>query len=72
MFYLERSCEIQVDALSGGSTLIVTPPADVCERTARQFEGDQSHDDYSNDAAPNLAWDAMLRLAERLYPDHKD
>jgi ribulose-5-phosphate 4-epimerase/fuculose-1-phosphate aldolase len=72
MFYLERSCEIQVDALSGGVTPLLIPPADVCEHTARQFEADQSADDYSNDAAPNLAWDAMLRLAERLYPDHKD
>jgi ribulose-5-phosphate 4-epimerase/fuculose-1-phosphate aldolase len=71
MFYLERSCEIQVDALSGGAP-IVTPPADVCEHTARQFEGDYTDDDFANDAAPSLAWDAMLRLAERLYPDHKD
>jgi ribulose-5-phosphate 4-epimerase/fuculose-1-phosphate aldolase len=76
MFYLERACEIQVDALAGGVP-IVTPPPEVCEHTARQFEGspgsdDHSGDDYSNDAAPNLAWDAMLRLVERLYPDYKD
>ncbi len=38
MFYLERSCEIQVDALAGGAP-IVTPPPEVCEYTARQFEG---------------------------------
>ena len=62
MFYLERACEIQVDALAGG-TAVVTPPQDVC---------DHSEDDYSADAAPNLAWDAMLRLAERHYPDYKD
>jgi ribulose-5-phosphate 4-epimerase/fuculose-1-phosphate aldolase len=71
MFYLERACEIQVDALAGGAP-IVTPPPEVCEYTARQFEGSPGHDDYSNDAAPNLAWDAMLRLVERLYPDYKD
>jgi Class II Aldolase and Adducin N-terminal domain len=71
MFYLERSCEIQVDALAGGAP-IVTPPPDVCEHTARQFEGGQSKDDYSIDASPNLAWAAMLRLVERLYPDYKD
>jgi ribulose-5-phosphate 4-epimerase/fuculose-1-phosphate aldolase len=76
MFYLERSCEIQVEALAGGAP-VITPPPEVCEYTARQFEGapshdEYSHDDYSNDAAPNLAWDAMLRLVERLYPDYKD
>jgi hypothetical protein len=71
MFYLERSCEIQVDALAGGAPIVVPPP-DVCSRTARQFEGGQGKDDYSNDAAPNLAWAAMLRLVERLYPDYKD
>jgi ribulose-5-phosphate 4-epimerase/fuculose-1-phosphate aldolase len=71
MFYLERSCEIQVDALAGG-TAIVTPPEDVCEHTARQFEGDHSEDDYTTGENPNLAWDAMLRLVERLYPDYKD
>jgi len=71
MFYLERSCEIQVDALAGGAP-IVTPPADVCEHTARQFEGDHSDDDYGSDPGANLAWDAMFRLVERLYPDYKD
>ena len=71
MFYLERACEIQVDALAGGAP-IVTPPPEVCEHTARQFEGSPSSDDYSNDEAPNLAWDAMLRLVDRLYPDYKD
>ena len=58
-------------ALAGGAP-IITPPPEVCEYTARQFEGSPGHDDYSNDAAPNLAWDAMLRLVERLYPDYKD
>jgi hypothetical protein len=57
--------------LTVGAT-IVTPPPDVCEHTARQFEGGQSKDDYSIDASPNLAWAAMLRLVERLYPDYKD
>ena len=71
MFYLERSCEIQVDALAGGAPIVVPPP-EVCEHTARQFEGGQSKDDYSIDASPNLAWAAMLRLVERLYPDYKD
>lgn len=71
MFYLERSCEIQVDALAGGAPIVVPPP-EVCEHTARQYEGGQGTDDYSIDASEDLAWAAMLRLVERLYPDYKD
>jgi ribulose-5-phosphate 4-epimerase/fuculose-1-phosphate aldolase len=69
MFYLERACEIQVDALAGGAP-IVFPPPEVCERTARQFEGDHSEDDYGDETSPNLAWEAMLRLVERVAPDY--
>ena len=72
MFYLERACQIQVDALAAGAPL-VTPPPEVCERTARQFEGGARSDDGDSDAAaPNLAWDAMLRLVERVAPDYKN
>jgi ribulose-5-phosphate 4-epimerase/fuculose-1-phosphate aldolase len=71
MFYLERSCQIQVDALAGG-TEVVLPPEDVCEHTARQFEGGSSEDDYTTGESPDLAWNALLRLVERLYPDYKD
>jgi ribulose-5-phosphate 4-epimerase/fuculose-1-phosphate aldolase len=70
MFYLERSCEIQVDALAGGMPVSM-PPQEVCEHTARQFRGN-GDDDYSLDGQPDLAWDAMVRLVERLYPDYKD
>ena len=70
MFYLERACEIQVGAQSGGGPL-VTPSPEVCEHTARQFEGDHSDDDYSDTGGPDLVWQAMLRQVERLYPDYK-
>jgi ribulose-5-phosphate 4-epimerase/fuculose-1-phosphate aldolase len=71
MFYLERACQIQVDALAGGAPL-VTPPPEVCERTARQFEGDHTEDDYGLDTTPDLAWAAMLRLVERVAPDYEN
>jgi ribulose-5-phosphate 4-epimerase/fuculose-1-phosphate aldolase len=71
MFYLERACEIQVDALAGGTPL-VTPSPEVCEHTARQFEGDHSDDDFDEIGGPSLVWQAMLRQVERLYPDYKD
>jgi hypothetical protein len=59
-----------VAALAGGAPL-VTPPPEVCEHTARQFEGGHSEDDYSATGGA-LVWEAMLRLVERLYPDYKD
>jgi ribulose-5-phosphate 4-epimerase/fuculose-1-phosphate aldolase len=71
MFYLERACQIQVDALAGGAPIVIPPP-EVCERTARQFEGDHSGDDYGDETAPNLAWEAMLRLVDRIAPDYKN
>ncbi|WP_300612741.1 class II aldolase/adducin family protein [Trebonia sp.] len=70
MFYLERACQIQVDAMAGGAPLVVPP--DVCERAARQFAGDGGADDYADTGSPNLAWQAMLRLADRIAPDHKE
>ncbi len=70
MFYLERSCQIQVDALAGGTPLVIPPP-EVCEHTARQFQAGPAGDAYDTDVAPNLAWDAMMRLVERIAPDYK-
>ena len=55
-----------------GGAPLVTPPPEVCEYTATQFEGSARGDDYRDDASPDLAWDAMLRLVEREYPDYKD
>jgi len=71
MFYLERACQIQVDAMAGGAPLVLPSP-EVCEHTARQFGGENGDDDYAGSREPNLAWAAMLRLAERIAPDYKD
>jgi ribulose-5-phosphate 4-epimerase/fuculose-1-phosphate aldolase len=71
MFYLERACQIQVDAMAGGAPL-VTPSPQVCDHTARQFVGDCGDDDYANTGASSLAWDALLRLLDRVAPDYKN
>ena len=71
MFYLERACEIQVDALAGRRA-DRHPAAGGLRAHRPPVRGQPGNDDYGNDAAPNLAWDAMLRLVERLYPDYKD
>lgn len=69
MFYLNRSCQIQVDALAGGGPLVLPPP-DVCEHTARQLEGAEVSDDYTDDLGLELTWQALTRLVERTYPDY--
>jgi len=71
MFYLERACKIQVDAMAGGAPLVMPPP-EVCEHTARQFGGADLDRDYADAGSPSLAWQAMLRLADRIAPDYKD
>ena len=52
-YYLERSCEIQLKAQATGQPLVF-PPSDICEKTARQFEGPEY-------ASRTLAWEALLR-----------
>jgi ribulose-5-phosphate 4-epimerase/fuculose-1-phosphate aldolase len=63
MFYLERACQIQIAALSGGSR-VIHPPTDVCERTCEQFAGDDSY-------VEGRDWQALLRLLDRMSPDYK-
>jgi ribulose-5-phosphate 4-epimerase/fuculose-1-phosphate aldolase len=69
MFYLERSCEIQLAAAAAGTLHL--PPPDVAEYTARQFEG-TVEGDYSDPEGMNLAWSALLRVLERVAPDYVD
>jgi ribulose-5-phosphate 4-epimerase/fuculose-1-phosphate aldolase len=71
MFYLNMSCQIQVDAMAGGAPLVIASD-DVAERTARQFEGESSGDDFADPVANSLAWQALVRLVERKYPDYAD
>jgi ribulose-5-phosphate 4-epimerase/fuculose-1-phosphate aldolase len=70
MHYLHRACEIQIDALAGGTALTL-PSHEICERTARQFAG-QTDDDFLPD--PNLdlelVWSALLRMLDRVSPGY--
>ncbi|MFD7732435.1 class II aldolase/adducin family protein [Kitasatospora phosalacinea] len=70
MYYLEKACEIQVTAQAAGTALVL-PPEEVCEYTARQLEG-TAEADFQDDDALDLAWAAMLRLLDRIAPDHRD
>ncbi|SDI02058.1 class II aldolase/adducin family protein [Pseudomonas panipatensis] len=73
MYYLEKACDIQLAAQAGGE--LVIPSEAVCRRTERQFneplrpplDGELSDPD-----ANDLAWQALLRLLERIAPGYKD
>jgi ribulose-5-phosphate 4-epimerase/fuculose-1-phosphate aldolase len=55
IYFLERACQAQVKALSGGRKLSL-PPAAVCERTAAQFNREEGL------AHSQMAWESALRL----------
>jgi ribulose-5-phosphate 4-epimerase/fuculose-1-phosphate aldolase len=71
MFYLERACQIQLEAQAGGGPLVVPPP-EVCEHASRQLNGEASGDDLAGGGGTDLAWAALLRLAHRIAPEHAD
>jgi ribulose-5-phosphate 4-epimerase/fuculose-1-phosphate aldolase len=55
IYFLERACQAQVKAMSGGARLTL-PSRAVCERTGRQFDRDESL------AHCEMAWASALRL----------
>jgi ribulose-5-phosphate 4-epimerase/fuculose-1-phosphate aldolase len=71
MYYLERACQIQISAQSGGAALTL-PGREVAEYTARQLNGEDTESDLQDTAAYDLAWAALLRLLDRVAPDHRD
>jgi ribulose-5-phosphate 4-epimerase/fuculose-1-phosphate aldolase len=75
MYYLEKACEIQLTAQSGGAALVL-PPKEVCEHTERQFNAAPvpSADGrvLADGDGYDLAWGALLRLLDRLDPGYKN
>ncbi len=64
IYYLERACQAQVAALSGGAEL-VTPPEAVRLHTAQQFNREGSLEHYE------MMWESCLRLVEHDRPDYR-
>jgi ribulose-5-phosphate 4-epimerase/fuculose-1-phosphate aldolase len=66
IYYLERACQAQVAAMSGGAELIF-PPEEVRLHTAAQFNrpGEESLPHYES------AWESALRLVENDRPDYR-
>lgn len=73
MYYLEKSCEIQIAAQSAGQPLSL--PADkICRRAERQFNAPRATSDPHLVANPdelNLAWNALLRMLDRIDPSYR-
>jgi ribulose-5-phosphate 4-epimerase/fuculose-1-phosphate aldolase len=64
IYYLERACQAQVAAMSGGAELIF-PPEEVRQHTAQQFVGDNDPARY------DFMWESCLRLIENDKPDYR-
>lgn len=64
MFFLQRSCEIQIKAQSTGNPLVMINPAIVAGIQA-------AADKVTLNAGGNIAWPALLRKLDRLAPDYK-
>jgi ribulose-5-phosphate 4-epimerase/fuculose-1-phosphate aldolase len=64
IYFLERACQAQVQALAGGPVLRI-PPAHVCELTASQFNREESAE------IMGMAWRAALRLIEDPNSDYR-
>lgn len=64
MYYLEMACQIQIDALAGGTPLIHASH-EVAERVAQQFL-------RPGRVAAQRDWPALLRQLDRDDPSYKD
>lgn len=73
MYYLEKSCEIQVAALGTGQPLI-RPSDEICRHAERQFNAPPATDAAHLVSDPNelnLAWDALVRMLDRIDPSYR-
>lgn len=64
MYYLERACQSQINAMAGGAKLRI-PPAAVAEKTAGQFK-------KLAYKAKKTEWKAHLRMLDKTDPSYKN
>ena len=63
MYYLERACQSQINAMAGGAKLRIPAPA-VAEKTAAQFK-------KLPYKAKKTEWKALLRMLDKTEPSYK-
>jgi ribulose-5-phosphate 4-epimerase/fuculose-1-phosphate aldolase len=64
IYYLERACQAQIAAQSGGAELVL-PPESVRLHTAAQFNRPSDGTHFA------MAWASALRLIEDGKPDYR-
>jgi ribulose-5-phosphate 4-epimerase/fuculose-1-phosphate aldolase len=62
IYFLERACQAQLAAMTGGAELVL-PPEEICRKTAEQFRRDETR--------CVRTWEAALRLVENDRPDYR-
>jgi ribulose-5-phosphate 4-epimerase/fuculose-1-phosphate aldolase len=68
MYYLEKACEIQLAAQSGGRPLSL-PSDEICRKAERQFNAPPPPPGKHLVSDPNdLAWEALRRMLKRISP----
>jgi ribulose-5-phosphate 4-epimerase/fuculose-1-phosphate aldolase len=65
MFMLEKSCQSQIQAMSGGAKLVI-PNENVCRHTAGQYADAARHR-----PAGSRSWPGLLRLLDKLDDSYK-
>jgi len=68
MYYLERACRLQLQALWTGQRLKMVPD-DIVAKTRAQFANNQEYYGKSGDV---LHFEALKRLLDRTEPDYRD
>ena len=68
---LEESCAVQIAAQAGGAKLNI-PPKDVTQQATQSIVKPQLMGADKDKSKKDVAWDAMRRLMDRLYPDYRD
>lgn len=66
MYYLEKSCEVQIKVLSAGQKLIL-PSDEVCEYSARL----RYYDEQLTADAGALEWQALVRKLDSIDPSYR-
>ena len=63
MYYLERACQTQINALAGGAKVRILPP-EIAQKVARQFERPGYQEKKGE-------WRAHLRMLDKMDPSYK-
>jgi len=64
MYYLDQSCRIQMEIMASGGKMLVVP-GQLAEKTARQFEREDS-------SYGQREWPALLRLLDNKDPSYRN